>query len=149
MQISRENLKIARQLDRHSAAPEGWRKLGTGSSRTAFLAPDGLVYKITDRDDTYQNHHEVKAVWAWRKRDLPDWCIIPRAYLDPDTEVLVMEYHEGTQPKCDRRGCECGLAVCWTSRLTELVKLGWADRQCANAVLTPEGNVVIIDLGCN
>lgn len=151
MRISRENLEMAKLLDRYFV-PEGWKLLGAGSSRTAFLGPDGLVYKVPSWGDTFQNRNEANVVWAWRKRtDLPTWCIIPRAHFDTETGVTVMEYHEGTQPKCDgyRGGCECGQAVCWRYRLGELSNLGWSDTQTANAVLTRDGNVVIIDLGCN
>jgi hypothetical protein len=151
MQISRANLEFAATLDRWADAPEGWTKLGSGSSRTAFLGPDGLVYKVSGRGDSYQNRAEANAVWTWRKRtDLPEWCIIPRAYYHAETEVTVMEYFEGTQPQCGQyAGCQCGQAVCWKYRRREIAKLGWCDEQRANALLTASGHVVIIDLGCD
>ena len=149
MRISVENLQRARKLTRN-ALPRGWKLLGRGSSRTAFLGPDGLVYKVPS-GDTYQNAAEGQAVWLWRKRtDLPEWLIIPRAHFDSETGVLVMEYHEGSQPRCAGwDGCSCGQAVCWVEKLRDAAKLGWCDQQTANALLTPDGKVVLVDMGCN
>jgi hypothetical protein len=150
MRISVENLRAASKLDRWSDAPEGWRKLGSGSSRVAFLGPDNIVYKVCGFEDTIQSRSESAVVWQWRKRtDLPEWCIIPRAYFHEETRVEAMEYFEGSQPRCERWHCECGQEECWRLRLGELSRMGWHDMQCVNALLTPEGKIVLIDMGCN
>jgi len=151
MRISQENLEVASKLSRNLPTPRGWKRLGAGSSRTAYLGPDGLVYKVSSWGDYFQSKNEAKVVWAWRKRnDLPEWCVIPRAYFHAETGVEVMEYFEGSQPPCDQYfGCSCGQAVCWRLRIRDLVKLGWADPQTANALLTRDGRVVLIDMGCN
>jgi hypothetical protein len=151
MRISRENIDAIKGYNRWApVVPEGWTKLGAGSSRTAFLGPDGLVYKVSEYEDYFQNRNEGKVVWTWRKRaDLPSWAIVPRAHFDEDSGVLVMEYHEGSQPNCSHYGCSCGQEVCWVKRLRELAQLGWCDMQTANAVLAEDGRVVLIDLGCD
>lgn len=150
MQISRENLAIAAKIDWRYPAPKGWTFLGAGSSRAAYLAPDGLVYKVCKyKDDTFQSRCEVKAVWRWRKRDLPEWCIIPRAYFDAEHAIVVMEHFEGSQPRCHSYSCVCEQSECWYLKLRQIASMGWADCQTANAVLTSDGKIVIVDLGCD
>lgn len=65
-----EYVEVAKSLDlegyyslhscKEDFTPDGWKFLGNGIDRAAFLAPDGYVYKVPRyRGDSSQNDHEA------------------------------------------------------------------------------------------
>lgn len=61
-------------------APKGWTRLGSGCYRTAFLSPDGVVYKVQQNYAySYQtNKGEVEVIRRYWLRKLPRGCRFPR-----------------------------------------------------------------------
>lgn len=77
--------------------PEGWEFLGEGCYRAAFLAPDGVVYKVqhyTEGADSTENEDEYANFKRASKRIVLDsmgTCRLAPCYLWDDN-VLAMEY---------------------------------------------------------
>jgi hypothetical protein len=80
----------------YSEAPEGWKRLGRGVSRIAFLSPEGVAYKV-DRypDDGYSqtNEREAANLRKFYLRKMPKGCRLPRfSYYPLDRNgVMAME----------------------------------------------------------
>lgn len=84
----------------HGDAPEGWAYLGRGSFRSAWLGPDGVVYKVGHQKNSHQQEQEVEKIQeCLEKKQLPG-CRIPRAsewrFDDGDEIVVSMEKVNGT-----------------------------------------------------
>lgn len=65
---------------RHTDYPhkdgEGFRYLGSGSWRIAYLGDDGFVYKV-DHGDTDHNLDEFRVYMRVLEMELPEWLKIP------------------------------------------------------------------------
>lgn len=85
---------------RNRIAPGGWSYLSRGSFRSAWVSPDGVVYKVSH--DTYSSRRENgrerdNLVNAWH-RGAPEGCRLPRwsAFdVGGDGLVLAMELIKG------------------------------------------------------
>lgn len=84
-------------------APDGWKHLGSGWSRYAFLAPDGVVYKVgynyVNRDERHNisllskiEHPTIKvpACTTWTIKNVPS-----KRSREDFTLVNAMEFIEG------------------------------------------------------
>lgn len=63
--------------------PNGWRRMGSGCYRVAFLAPSGVVYKVQHwQNNSYQtNAGEAEKLRSLMFRKLPQGCRFPRYQL--------------------------------------------------------------------
>lgn len=127
----------------NSLTPMGWKFLGAGCSRAAWLAPDGQVYKILTREGSHYNYAEYEKCQELREQDFAH-IYIPEADLIGD--VLVMEYIDGdTPPECEYDGCSCDKIFggqCWVDAV-ELT--GLSDIHAYNVMVM--GDMIIpIDL---
>lgn len=65
-------------------APKGWTRLGAGRYRTAFLSPDGVVYKVQQRyakPGEYEgqcNKGEAVNLRKYWLKKMPEGCRMPR-----------------------------------------------------------------------
>jgi hypothetical protein len=64
-------------------APEGWKRLGSGCYRIAYLSPSGVVYKVQGRyeanDDRWQsNKTETANLRKNALKKFPKGCRLPR-----------------------------------------------------------------------
>lgn len=93
-----EYAQIAQDLSTGLTAPfEGWRNVGSGSFRTAYLAPDGLIYKV-DRNPELSDQYGNRAEWTvwteWVERGTNGANItLPDMWLH-DNGVMAVEYIE-------------------------------------------------------
>ena len=143
--------------------PAGWRKLGEGISRQAYLSPTGTVYKIMGRQDNsneneYLSCQKIKEgvknnmtplpkPWRVAECKLYKWDGLvkkPRDYFTYDwTEgevcVIAMEYIDGQHAPDNDYWSDQGDVV--------FSHLGSGDGHVANWVMSNKGEYVIIDLG--
>lgn len=65
------------KVNPHSKAPKGWKKVGKGASRTAFLGPSGFVYKIPNwEEESEVSDGEIKLARRIRKvKHLDMWDV--------------------------------------------------------------------------
>lgn len=70
-----------REHGRHGPAPKGWKRAGQGSFRSAWLSPDGVVYKVQHYHHSHQsNEGEIQNILKILSgRPLPEQCRIPQA----------------------------------------------------------------------
>lgn len=151
--------------------PEGFTFLGAGCSRSAYLGPDGWVYKVGDFD---ANAREIRNAHTLSSNPrLPVWAYIPTfefvCEVTHERSVIRTEYFTHKVEKncywceedncirwnpegryCDG-GCHCGMAVCWRERTIELMNsLYLCDLHYENVMMIPENGdytLVIIDIG--
>lgn len=129
---------------RFNKLPDGWARLGSGISRTVYLSPDGVAYKV---GDAYANEADHMLSEVFRRKPIPKGWDIPVAHYfeeltvnDTELTVLAMEYVKGFhRPPCDDvyyKGCQH----------TDCVDV---DRQIAHKAFSlsdfHEGNYVIRD----
>jgi hypothetical protein len=146
MRIDVKHLQTATTL-RPYRVPEGWKFLGNGDSREAYLGPDRMVYKVP-RLDFEQSEQEHARVWRIRRTKLPEWLVIPKVYFHSPTGISVMEYMEGKMPGWCWGECSCGTPVCWLKRLTWIeANLSVYDVHTENVLILADGRIAIIDLG--
>lgn len=79
--------------------PEGWKYIGSGACRHAFLGPDGYVYKraVFDNpemnEDSYRDGMEILAATKARECSFDvapfDWFL--------DSDIFVQEFAEGVK----------------------------------------------------
>jgi len=60
-------LIYSRRKSGRGAMPKGWKKVGEGVYRTAYLSPDGVVYKICNDKDQSNNDREYQTYLNIRK----------------------------------------------------------------------------------
>lgn len=150
----------------------GWVKLGSGVSRTAYLGPDGNVYKVDNvtwhgpAPSAYysnDNRSEWMAILTHQERaDIPAWVMIPDAHLFTlgKFAVMCMEVID-TSAKfnswCDAangRQCDCkGLDYfkfyprCTADIFRDLQAAGFDDVHNDNYWLQIDGRVAVVDVG--
>jgi hypothetical protein len=81
--------------------PDGWKALGAGVNRTAYLGPDGVVYKVPAPGCGQANHYEKDscARLAYSREDCVGGWTVPYCTLYGD--VLATEYIHGSYPDDD------------------------------------------------
>lgn len=107
----RGSAKIARQLLKAFAIAEdaqsvrGFRYLGEGSTRIAYLGPDGMVYKIPTGDDDSIDAQMSEAGMHKAFHMPKGWRIAPSKliWIDQTVPVVVMEYVNGIWEDADGR----------------------------------------------
>lgn len=65
----------------HNVLPNGWAEIGDGSTRTAFLSPSGVVYKVCKTyyvDEPSDNAHEYANFKEMNERGL-----LPKGWMTP------------------------------------------------------------------
>lgn len=141
---------------RYDALPKGWKRLGNGAYRTAYLSPSNVVYKICHEncDDHSWNVNEYKAYQRYRtsKAQLPqDWEVAETNMLtfrddSGDVHIIAMEYIEGEHPEIDSN-VDYDEFFDNTDASTAFRMLNLWDVHEGNFIVTPAGKKVIIDLG--
>jgi hypothetical protein len=144
------------KYDRRRGAPKGWKKLGSGAYRTAYLSPTGIVYKIAfdyyeegsrytnNNDEEFNNYLDI----ARKNLSFRGWRI-PKLYaytwIDDLSNLKItvnaMEYVEGEHEK--KKGDEA-----YDEFEHVFGRFGLYDCQPANWVLSPSGHRYIVDLAC-
>lgn len=132
--------------------PEGWRELGDGCFRRAFLSPDGVVYKVQkDYANRYgqTNEGEYKNLLHGLACEAPEHTRMPRfTYYELDGRgVMAMErIHGETLEGLTETGDEPEDGF---HRLCELEDAyGIMDGHCGNVVVEEKtGDLVLIDWG--
>lgn len=132
---SLEEARIIEGYDNETRPPKGWKRIGHGSSRTAFLAPSGIVYKTPHwGSGNWIQTNEVKyarrlakktTLWLWDVR-IPE--ITPHRVgksVINAMEYLPTQLHVG----CDSYG---GYGY-WTGKKCSCRKFGTA-RPCFGLV---------------
>jgi predicted unusual protein kinase regulating ubiquinone biosynthesis (AarF/ABC1/UbiB family) len=161
---SRANAKIALDIvENDYRAPEGWKHIGSGSTRSCWLAPDGVVYKVAHSTYEYDwdnSESEVKAARRWRRsKTLARQDIyVPkcRMWRVGKNRVVAMEYIDGEYTECKPwyNGGKCSCRkfgtprICFEVMHEMLHDLGLHDMFYANVLWNKKNNTMwIIDLG--
>jgi len=169
---NKKNARIAASLyDSGKDETEGWHVLGSGGTRTCWLGPDGVAYKVTEAGNRYgwsakANAREYRRVKKYRgpkwKTVLEEQLVrVPDATLWQleDRAVLAMEYVEdsgikvecGTYPDYDI--CKCRKfgehRICFSVLLDDYLttKYKMDDMFWGNVILDKSGWFNVIDLG--
>jgi hypothetical protein len=58
--IEDAKLIYRRRRTGYGPLPKGWKKLGMGAYRTAYLSPDDIVYKLCHNKNCSANDHEYR-----------------------------------------------------------------------------------------
>jgi hypothetical protein len=78
---------------RSNRPKDGWKLLGEGCSRSAFLSPAGIVYKICHYSDDVANHAEIKNYKMLKSCTLKYCRIAETTMYEVDARaVIAMEY---------------------------------------------------------
>lgn len=150
----RDWLRLTSKYSRHEdAAPGGFKRLGSGCYRVAFLSEESkVVYKVQhSADERYQsNRGEYLNLRSMMLRKLPKEIRFPRYYLweleGRGDEVAAMEY----LPKLlDSFGNFGGGGKYWAARngLCRIFPDLWDSHGANIAVDEESGQIVPIDLG--
>lgn len=125
--------------------PEGWKFLGSGISRWAFLAPDGWVYKFGSR---YANRNEVDA--AQQLFPQQDSTLrIP--WVEPvgdygDFSVIRCEFMDGEWQDADDVNSRA-VRDMWRDLSRFLSRFSIGDVHYGNVCFVDGGTPAVIDLG--
>ena len=149
--------------------PEGWQKIGSGGFRTAYLGPDGVIYKVGSdgNEETYGSRFEVRKARRLARKPMPDFIKIPRTsgFTFGDRFIVAMEYVEAMTPprRCNKdkfwwannKRCTCksrketrNLNMCITQVREAVEKAtGCVDMHIYNFIIATDGFVYPIDMG--
>lgn len=131
-------------------APEGWKRLGSGCYRIAFLAPSGIVYKVQNNPDSFQsNAEEASTLRRYMFRKLPKGCRFPRYQLFMVREsegVMAMERMESMLKEYSHYKAEHRRVRDLKAALVDALYDLW-DLHDGNIGVAEDGAVVPIDLG--
>jgi hypothetical protein len=147
------------------AVPSGWEFIGSGVTRSAYLGPDGIVYKVAH---SWPVWNITEAKWMKLLRNAPD--LVPLGVTTPHTtlwktrqinkeqhNVLAMDYiaktqevecaydHFDTLPK--RCNCKPEGRMCFGLLLQHLYESGIEDMFPENVHYAADGKFYLIDLG--
>lgn len=133
--------KIASGLSRYGTIlPEGWRNLGSGSTRTAYLSPSGVVYKVGRERNNKVEAEAIESFYKQGKAEDENYYI-PKAAMFA-CGVLAMERVEGK-----KRGGGDSWSVQEERGSAALSALGIADVGRHNYVIMEDGRVGCYDIG--
>src|SRR5512139_3469767 len=134
----------------HWESPKGWRRLGSGCYRTAYLSPSGVVYKVERCSNSYQtNEGEAGALRRYMFRKFPQGCRLPRYQLftfDEHEGVMAMEHLPRLLRQVSRHDEEGAKIRALRARLVEALA-DTDDMHDDNIGITADGVLVPIDLG--
>lgn len=133
------------------SAPEGWKRLGKGCFRIAYLSPDGVVYKVERHYGdgwSQSNRGEDKNLRRYRFTKMPEGCRLPRwQYFELDGKgVMAMERFDKLLRQFSRYEGGNGKYYAALSRLSRLM-IDIGDFHDANLAVDPNGLLVPIDMG--
>jgi hypothetical protein len=138
--------------------PSGWKYIGAGITRSAYLGPDGFVYKVAHAWD-YWNINEARAMRNFRTDPFLASIDVttPRATLwtVEGGKVLALDYiDKAGEVECDynyldreKAPCSCGASPCYGELMQTLYEYGIADMFPENIHLAADGKYYLIDLG--
>jgi len=153
--------------------PSDWSYLASGSTRSVYLGPDGIVYKLCHDGDYDWNlvENELARKWRGSKKLEPLETEVPRVRLHygghvkgESQYVLAMEYvprameldchfYTGPDEPEDNSPCDCrywGQArICFAVLCDRLEALGIHDMFSGNVHYGHDKLFHIIDLGCD
>lgn len=141
--VEQQKPRVWRENDAPENPPEGWRFLGQGWSRYAFLGPDGVVYKVCRKTDGSGSNRYGESLLmnrseARRYKEMADKVAIHGYRLAPCrliySSVLAMEYI----PEPDKK-----LHYSVMSKITRLT--GVSDLHSTNVWADPDGVPTLID----
>lgn len=125
--------------------PEGYKYLGEGGARKAFLAPDGYVYKVEPGDGNHQNASEANAYAAL--------CHLFPSHVEGFRMAAVYRITDDVNVAEFISGEECGNEI--PNEMIRAVyrvagRAGWqvSDLCYDNARRDEAGNYVCVDHGC-
>lgn len=131
-------------------APEGWKRLGSGCYRIAFLAPSGTVYKVQGSPSSFQsNVSEAYTLRRYMFQKLPKGCRFPRYQLFMVKEgegVMAMERMTSLLREYSQHREEHRRVRNLKRDLAEALHDLW-DLHDDNVGVAEDGAVVPIDLG--
>jgi len=144
--------------DEGIAIPDGWKYLGHGLYRTAFLSPSGVVYKLERGSLSWweNNRKEYENILEMRYDSrVTETVIIPKAWLYEidGSDVIAMEFMDGIWTEFHfPEDCECGDTFGGTCARVQFraieQKLALNDVHSGNAVFIPaQKKWALIDLG--
>jgi hypothetical protein len=141
--------------------PEGWKRIGGGCFRSAWLSPDGVIYKVEHAYGSYgqsnsEEYENVVRILTGNKSH--PYVSIPRVtyYALDGRGVIAMEYVKGENPGyC--HGCGSGYRHCTTKVRGKCInqiyveiekEFGLFDMHSGNVMFIPEQeSFVVIDIG--
>lgn len=162
---STENAREALRLNRRSWIkskdyPNGWKKLGSGGTRNAYLGPDGVVYKVQHNSMDKCNVDEAAASRRLRdnKRLAAQGVFVPKArtWRVEGEHIIAMEYIDGKPSRCsmgswNNEKCNCRTfgtpRICFGVLYEMLEQWGFNDCFYSNVFHTPDNKIWLIDLG--
>lgn len=118
---------------------DGWHWLGYGFSRTGYLSPSKVVYKVSFNGGEQYNEQELNAL-AQLPDPLDARIYVPKAQLWTPT-VMAMEYIDGRPVN--------GYALSDDLRNYLVKTLDIVDCHEGNLRLLKDGRVAVIDWGCS
>lgn len=151
----------------------GWKYLGSGCSRNAWLAPDGIVYKY---GDTWENNSEVRNVRRLRRENMRAQLAALNVYIpnvtrynlsNPREVIIAMEYITGTHTflcsaamgrwtKDSRpnygskwvydRKCDCNFKVCPRDVTLAMEKFRISDMHEGNVIVDANQRFCVVDV---
>lgn len=151
------NARIALELynknvlsSRNKVMPRGWRYLGSGISRTVYLGPDRIAYKVSPQD-AGANKLEHKKAKQLRKKEIE--FQIPETELYLGGRVLAMEFVERSKTRRYYYGCDCeGDDDCFRLRCAYRVEAAFnkqtrlIDFHSGNCMIGKDGRYYVVDL---
>lgn len=136
--------------------PDGWTLIGEGSYRTAYLAPDGLVYKVqhdtdaynggpSENEEEFMNYSKNSAILKASEGK----CRLARSRYFRSVNVIAMEYVP--MGKCAYTDPE----DIWSNATDEaeplikiLQRFDFYDHAPANLWFDTEGILTMVDYAC-
>lgn len=140
-----------------AGAPEGWKYLGSGSFRSAYLSPDGVVYKVQKDIGPWCGYQTNEGEWETWKRlylgcKMPKHSRLPKLTYFPISEkvgVIAIERLKGKYTYYGQFKDEAGVPRYWSDvcdAIRTTTKLG--DLHGNNLMIDEERNLLVpTDLG--
>lgn len=138
-------------------APEGWKHLGSGSFRSAYLSPDGVVYKVQQNIGPYCGYQTNEGEYEkWRSLyfgcKMPEYSRLPKLGYFPIKEgvgVIAIERFSKPYRRLESFEDENGTPLYWSdvaSDISSRCQVG--DLYGNNLFIDDENNLLVpTDLG--
>lgn len=136
------------------ALPEGWSFVGAGAYRTAFLGPDGYVYKVQHSTEELWDENQLEwlqfELWGAEVKALSNGIIRLAKCVEYfyDSNVLVMEYEP-------RAANVTWMGWCWEEFFCDSsvekalhsisINTDITDLHSDNVYFNTQGEIVIVD----
>lgn len=140
--------------------PDGWRYIGEGISRFAYLSPEGVVYKVgSDFSNEWEfenfsrlmvDYHYIMQTTRFR---IPKMALY---HVGVDTVIAAEYVPNKGKFDCARNYyygndfCSCNQPICYHDMVDVIeATLGISDIHFDNVHIDSEGNFWVIDLECS